>query len=475
MERRPGRWRARRRSAGPGDGRGEDAVRPEDRAAVEAALREGARREKGGDTVGAASCYVRADQLGSGEGASNLGALLFEHGDVAAAEAVLRRAARRHHPVGTFRLGFLLDETRRSDEAIATYRRAAVLGNVDAMNNLGYVLQQRRDLPAARAVYQLIVDDGTDKAAVREARRVLARLGSSSRPRAVPPPDFDPEASAVDSLLWVAGDSGDERVQRARTFVLAQLEPPLRGDLATVLERLDRDELDPAHLRAAPYLQALVAASGIDPITVRVAAVGAGRSLLDQRPDDPVALQAAVGAAVELAEALLARDRLQEAWDCADAAVPAGERWCQLDLRNPEAYLSMSRVMAVLAVAGMAVRSQPAAVVADPRRPGGPIAVESAYFFGMAAIRDAETVLVLDPGNVDARLHLGREAWRLGRYLEGRPRVPGDEDTDYARLVVDTLDGLAGLADFDGLDTDERNAEPLAWARRARSAAEGAS
>jgi hypothetical protein len=231
VERRLGRWRAGRRSQRPGDGRGrgEGAVRPEDRDAVETALREGARREKGGDTLGAAHCYARADQLGSGEGASNLGVLLFDRGDVTAAEAV------------------------------------------------------------------------------REARRVLARLGSTSRPRAVPPPDFDPEASAIDSLLWVAGDPDDERVQRARTFVLAQLAPPLRGELAALIERLDRDELDPAHLRAA---------------------------------------------------------------------------------------------------------------------------------------------------------------WRLGRYLEGRPRVTGDEDTDYTKLVVDTLAGL---------EADVRSAEPLAWARHAGSAADGAS
>lgn len=460
MARQLGRRRAGRRSQG--DGRGESAVRPEDRAAVEEALREGARLEKRGDTAGAERAYARADRLGSGEGASNLGVLLFERGDVPAAEAVLRRADQRRHPMGTFRLGFLLDQTRRADEAVSAYRRAAVLGNLDAMGNLGYLLQRRGDLAAARAAYQLIVDDGTDRARVREARGVLARLGSGSRPRAVPPPAFDPEASAVDSLLWIAGDPGDERVRRARAFVLAQLDPPLRGELATLIDRIDRGEVPPADISVAPYLQALLAAGGTAPTTVGAAAADAGRSLVEQRPDDPVALGAAVGAAAVLAERLLAEDRPQEAWERADGAVRAAERWCELDLRNPEAHLCMSRILAVLAVAGMAVRAQPAAVVADPRESGGPVSVESAYLFGMVAVRHAETALALAPGDVDVRLHLGREAWRLGRHLEGRRRVTGDEDTDYARLVIDALGDL---------EADDRYrqqcAAPLAWARHA--------
>jgi hypothetical protein len=63
--------------------------------------------------------------------------------------------------------------------------------------------------------------------------------------------------------------------------------------------------------------------------------------------------------------------------------------------------------------------------VDDPLGPGGPIAVESAYFFGMVAVRHANDALAIEPDNVAARLHLGRQAWRLGRYLEDRPRVPG--------------------------------------------------
>lgn len=233
-------------------------VRAEDRAAVDHALRQGQQLEAGGDLAAAERWYQRADQLGSGEGACSVGALRYEWGDLPAAEAALRRADSRHHPMGTFRLGFLLEATGRADQALAVYRRAAEHGSVLAMHNLGNLLQQRGDRAGARAAFARIITDGTDPELVLQARRRLASLEAGPARRPVPPPGFDPEASALDSLLWVAGDPADDRVQRAREFVLAHLEPALRHELTSLIRAIDQGTVRPDRISLSRYLQALL-------------------------------------------------------------------------------------------------------------------------------------------------------------------------------------------------------------------------
>lgn len=198
----------------------------------------------------------RADLPGSGEAAAELGAQLYERGQIAEAEAALRHADRLGDAMGTFRLGFLLVDTGRVEEGLDAYRRAAALGSQLAMTNLGYQLERRGDSAGARAAYeQVLGQPDSDPELLDNARRRIAALPVGNRP--VPPAWFDPEASVVDSVLWVAGDSTDARVQRARAFVLAELDPPLRRELAELIARIDRGAVDPAQVSIAPYLSAL--------------------------------------------------------------------------------------------------------------------------------------------------------------------------------------------------------------------------
>jgi tetratricopeptide (TPR) repeat protein len=238
------------RRAGEGAAHDHDAAR--------SAVRRGEELHARGDLAGAEASFRIADQLGSGEGASGLGALLFERGEVVSAEAALRRADQRRDPTGTFRLGFLLEETGRAGEALAVYSRAAELGSTWAMGNLGTMLRQRGDLDGARAAYEQIIASTADEKERALARRELAQLAGGARARPVPPASFDPEASAVDSLLWIAGDPNDERVQRARAFVLAFLEPPLRQELAALIREIDGGTVSPARVSVARYAQALL-------------------------------------------------------------------------------------------------------------------------------------------------------------------------------------------------------------------------
>lgn len=233
-----------------------EGVDEENQVQVVSALRQGHELEATGQIMTAVECYRVADDLGSGEGASNLGLHLFSRGEVEDSEAALRRADQRRHPMGTFRLGFLLEETGRVDEAAAVYERAAALGSVLAMGNLATLRQRRGDLDGARAMLERIIQVA-DPVAAGRARKQLARLDGRVA-RAIPPPSFDPEASAVDSLLWVAGDPIDGRVQRARAFVLGRLPPSLRGELAALIDAIDRGAVHPAHVSMAPFLQALL-------------------------------------------------------------------------------------------------------------------------------------------------------------------------------------------------------------------------
>jgi tetratricopeptide (TPR) repeat protein len=222
------------------------------------ALRRGPELEARGDLAGAEECYRVADQLGSGEGASGLGLILFERGAIDAAEAALRRADQRRDPTGTFRLGFLLEETGRAAEALAVYARAATLGSVWAMGNLGNLLRQRGDLDGARAAFAQILASTTDEKELALARQRLACLAGGAHPRPVPPASFDPEASALDSLLWIAGEPNDDRVRRARAFALAQLEPPLRQELAALIDAMDQGAARPAQASIARFVRALL-------------------------------------------------------------------------------------------------------------------------------------------------------------------------------------------------------------------------
>ena len=476
-----------------------ESVRPQDRRAVAEALRDGRNLEAQGLLGEAEQRYAQADRLGSGEGAAQLGVLLYERREVDDAEAVLRRADERRHPVGTFRLGFLLQDTGRIDEAILAYRRAIALGDVLAMNNLAVLLEERSDTAGARAMNEQIIANGTNPGQVEKARRRLARLGAGPRVRPRAPEGFDPEASVVDSLLWIAGDPADDRVVRARLFVLAHLDPPLRQDLVSIIRAIDQGTVDPARTTIAPYISVLLAGKALsrsvdhaeelrsqasqmtallaptrhqgpegDAARIKFArwALAAGNACYDAnrgcaalslltsaadiaeivvgfRPENLDALSLGVETTLAWATALVHLQHLSEAWACTDRAMRIAERWAELDPRNPAPQIALSRMSAILGYTGITVRPQPAATVRHPDRPSEEIPLDSAHFFGMAAVAHAQSALDLDPANPQVRQQVGQEAWHLGRHLESRPAIPGLDQHHYARVVIAALAPVA--------------------------------
>jgi tetratricopeptide (TPR) repeat protein len=473
----------------------EGSVKPHDRLAVAKALQDGRDFEAKGLLAQAEERYAQADQLGSGEGAAQLGVLLFERREVGQAEAALRRADERRHPVGTFRLGFLLQNTGRIDEAILVYRRAAALGDMPAMNNLAVLSEERGDIAGARAMNERIIADGTNPPEVERARRRLARLGAGPRVRPRAPEGFDPVASVHDSLMWIAGDPADDSVVRARLFVLAHLDPPLRQDLAAVIRAIDQGTVDPAGTTMAPYISVLLAGAGISrsagqleelrsrapQMTALLAptsdqgpegdaarsefarwALAAGNAAYDasrgdealsflesaaniaeivvgHRPQNLDAVRLGVETTLAWATALMNLQRLSEAWARTDRAIPIAERWAELDPRNPAPQVAISRMSAILGYTGIKVRPQPAATVRHPDRPSEAILLDSAHFFGMAAVAQAQAALDLDPANSQVRQQVGQEAWHLGRHLASRPAIPGLDQRHYAQVVVAAL------------------------------------
>ncbi len=492
-------------------------VRPQDTRAVAEALRDGRNLEAQGLLAKAEQRYAQADRLGSGEGAAQLGALLYERREVDEAEAVLRRADERRHPLGTFRLGFLLQGSGRIDEAILVYRRAIALGDVAAMNNLAVLLEERGDTAGARAMNEQFIARGTDPGQVERARRRLARLGAGPRVRLRAPEGFNPEASVIDSLLWIAGDPADDRVVRARLFVLAHLDPPLRQDLAAVIRAIDQGTVDPARTTIAPYISVLLEGRDLsrsvahveelrsqasqmtallaptphqgpegDAARTRFArwALAAGNACYDasqsgealsllesaadiaeivvgNRPENLDALSLGVDTTLAWASALMHLQHLSEAWECTDRAMPIAERWAELDPRNPAPQIATSRMAAILGYTGIAVRPQPVAAVRHPDRPGEEIPLDSAYFFGMAAVAHAQSALDLDPANSQVRQQVGQEAWHVGRHLESRAAIPGLDQHHYARVVIAALAPVANEESW-----PQSCALALDWAKR---------
>jgi tetratricopeptide (TPR) repeat protein len=224
----------------------------------EALVRRGEQLGRRGDRAGAEAAYRRADAAGSAEGAANHGMLLYERGAVAASRAALQRADERGSAMGTFRLGFLLEEQGEEAEAEALYRRAVERGNTHAMNNLAVMLQRRGDWPGAREVYQRMAQ-ASDPRPAAQGRDMVRRIDAAGgrRPRPVPPPGFDPDASLVDSMLWIAGDPTDRRVQRAREITFAHAlrtvaaDPSTAQQVATLWRELGEPERAEAILRAA--------------------------------------------------------------------------------------------------------------------------------------------------------------------------------------------------------------------------------
>jgi hypothetical protein len=81
-------------------------------------------------------------------------------------------------------------------------------------------------------------------------------------------------------------------------------------------------------------------------------------------------------------------------------------------------------------------------VVTDPAT-GQSISVDSYYAGMVTAIKEAEEALRREPDHLEARLQLGRAAWDLGKHLQTRRLVPGDDLDRYRRLVVEALTPLA--------------------------------
>jgi hypothetical protein len=74
----------------------------------------------------------------------------------------------------------------------------------------------------------------------------------------VPPPGFGPEASAVDYTLWIDWDPEDAGVRRAWASVLANLEPPMRLELAALVDAIDRGAVPPERVSVTRFAGALV-------------------------------------------------------------------------------------------------------------------------------------------------------------------------------------------------------------------------
>jgi hypothetical protein len=303
----------------------------------------------------------------------------------------------------------------------------------------------------------------------------------------------------MDSLVWIAGDPADDRVVRARQFVLAHLDSPLRQDLTAVIRAIDQGTVDPARIAMVPYISVLLASTDISravghaeellsraaqmsallaptsdqgpegdaarfefarwAMTTGNAAYDANRcdaalSLLENaagiaeivvghRPQDQDALCLGVETTLAWATALTHLQRLPEAWASTDRAMQIAERWADLDPRNPAPRVALCRMSAILGYTGMKVRPQPTASVEHPDRPSEAIPLDSAHFFGMAAVAHAKDALDLDPASPQARQQLGQEAWHLGRHLESRPAIPGLDQQHHARVVVSALPPIA--------------------------------
>jgi hypothetical protein len=300
--------------------------------------------------------------------------------------------------------------------------------------------------------------------------------------------------------MWITGDPADDRVVRARLFVLAHLDTPLRQDLTAVIRAIDQGTVDPVRTTMAPYLSALPAGKdmsgsaghagllfsrarqmgalltptvdqGPEGDAVRTefarwalaagsAAYDAGRGetalsvlenaaniaeiVVGHRPQNLDALCLGVETTLAWATALMHLQHPSEAWESTDRAMPIAQRWVELDPRNPAPQVALSRMSAILGYTGMTVRPQPAATMMHPVRTGEKIPLDSAHLFGMAAVVQAQAALDLDPTNPQVRQQLGQEAWHLGRHLESRPAIPGIDQRHFAHVV---LNALAPIAD----------------------------
>jgi hypothetical protein len=163
---------------------------------------------------------------------------------------------------------------------------------------------------------------------VQKARRTLASMGFGPRPRPVPPPGFDPEASAVDSLVWIgvtprrAGPAGTSIRDRPSTATVAR--GPCRADPR------HRRRFGRSSHRQHHALRHDVAGRGPLPARQRPGAAKAARSIHCPSPDVQ-------------AEALLEQGRQQEAWEAADRGVRLAQRWSQLEPRSAQGPLHLSR------------------------------------------------------------------------------------------------------------------------------------